>query len=913
MALSWNEIRDRAIHFAHKWKDETREEAEAKPFLDDFFDVFGIPRKRVAVYEQKVKLLNTKDGFIDLLWPGVLVVEMKSKGKNLESAYQQALNYVLSLPEYESPQYIMLSDFANIVLYDLEGNTKLELPLSDFPKQIKAFGFMAGYQTKTYPPEDPVNVKAVELMGKLHDQLLSIGYTGHPLKVYLVRLLFCLFADDTSIFGKSNFADFIRDRTSVDGSDLASKLAEIFQTLNTPTEKRFLTLNEDLKSFPYINGSLFEEMLPMAAFNAKMREVLLAACSLDWSKISPAIFGSMFQGVMDVEARHALGAHYTSETNILKLIKPLFLDALYEEFETLKADNNKLKEFQKKLSQLKFLDPACGCGNFLVITYRELRLLEMEVIELLYKNQMATDVSMLTMVKVEQFYGIEIEEFPARIAEVALWMTDHQMNMQLGDKLGQYFSRIPLTKLNNIHNANALQLNWNTVVAPEALSYIIGNPPFLGSKRMSEEQRADLLKVAKDVKEAAVLDFVSAWYFKAINYIQETKIRVAFVSTNSITQGEQIGILWPNLLEKGAVINFAHRTFKWSNEAKGKAAVYCVIIGFSLYKTNESLLFDYPKVQGEPTLEKVTKINPYLVEAPNTILPRRKDPICLVPGMNFGNMPLDGGNFLFTNSEKIDFVSAFPASEKFFRRFIGAREYINGEVKWCLWLDGVLPTEYRGIKGVMERINAVKIFRESSIAPSTVKHAATPYKFRDTNTPNTFIVVPLTTSEFRKYIPFGYFTNGYIVGNSCSAIPNATLFHFGVLTSAMHMAWVKYTCGRLKSDFRYSKDIVYNNYPWPKDPSQKQIEAIEQAATVVLEVREKYISQGSSLADLYDPLSMPADLVKAHSALDKAVDLSYRPQAFLNDAKRMEFLFELYEYYTSLPMFQKEKKKRKKG
>lgn len=913
MALSWNEIRDRAIHFAHKWKDETREEAEAKPFLDDFFDVFGIPRKRVAVYEQKVKLLNTKDGFIDLLWPGVLVVEMKSKGKNLESAYQQALNYVLSLPEYESPQYIMLSDFANIVLYDLEGNTKLELPLSDFPKQIKAFGFMAGYQTKTYPPEDPVNVKAVELMGKLHDQLLSIGYTGHPLKVYLVRLLFCLFADDTSIFGKSNFADIIRDRTSVDGSDLASKLAEIFQTLNTPTDKRFLTLNDDLKSFPYINGSLFEEMLPMAAFNAKMREVLLAACSLDWSKISPAIFGSMFQGVMDVEARHALGAHYTSETNILKLIKPLFLDALYEEFETLKADHNKLKEFQKKLSQLKFLDPACGCGNFLVITYRELRLLEMEVIELLYKNQMATDVSMLTMVKVEQFYGIEIEEFPARIAEVALWMTDHQMNMQLGDKLGQYFSRIPLRKLNNIHNANALQLNWNTVVAPEALSYIIGNPPFLGHHLQTVDQKADLNKTLAHIQQSGVMDFVSAWYVKAAEFIQGTNIEVAYVSTNSITQGEQVGILWDDLINRLRVkINFAHQTFKWANEAKGKAAVYCVIIGFGLNNKPKKQLFTYSDIKGEPSETEVKDINPYLIEGGPTIIRNRTNPICNVPSMMYGNKPTDDGNFLMTSEEKNKIVSEDPNIIDFIRPFLGAQEYLYNKEKWCFWLVDADPKRIREHKEIIERVNRVKEFRENSKAESTRR-----YKFhtlfRQITQPTAdFILVPLTTSENRRYIPFGFYSKDYIVGNTCSAIPNATLFHFGVLTSAMHMAWVKYTCGRLKSDFRYSKDIVYNNFPWPKDPSQKQIEAIEQAATVVLEVREKYISQGSSLADLYDPLSMPADLVKAHSALDKAVDLSYRPQAFLNDAKRMEFLFELYEYYTSLPMFQKEKKKRKK-
>ncbi|MBE9536898.1 MAG: class I SAM-dependent DNA methyltransferase, partial [Proteobacteria bacterium] len=473
MSLSWNEIKDRAVRFSKEWEDESREHAEAKSFWDDFFNVFGISRRRVATFEEPVKKLGNKQGFIDLFWKGKILVEHKSLGKDLDSAYGQALDYFAGIKEYDLPKYILVSDFARFRLYDLDEKTHHEFSLKELHKNIKLFGFIAGYEKRSYKEEDPVNIKAAELMGKLHDRLEESGYGGHVLEVYLVRLLFCLFADDTSIFERDIFKEYIEIKTREDGSDLGSALAQFFQVLNTPKGKRLKTLDEHLNQFPYVNGKLFEEPLPIAAFNSSMREILLECSALDWGQISPAIFGSLFQSVMDSEERRNLGAHYTSEKNILKLIKPLFLDELYEEFEKLKGSTKKLQEFHKKLASLKFLDPACGCGNFLVITYRELRLLELEVLRELNKTgQGFLNVADIIWIDVDQFYGIEVDEWPARITEVAMWLLDHQMNMKVSDEFGHYFARLPLKKAAKIVNDNALRIDWEEVVPKEELSYI---------------------------------------------------------------------------------------------------------------------------------------------------------------------------------------------------------------------------------------------------------------------------------------------------------------------------------------------------------------------------------------------------------------------------------------------------------
>lgn len=911
MTLSWNEIKDRALKFSKEWADTSNEEADAKPFLVEFFNVFGITSKRVSTFEHRVKKLDDKDGYIDLLWKGTILIEMKSRGKNLDKAFEQAKDYLHGLKEHELPKYILISDFENFRLHDLEETKTIEFKLNDLVNNVQHFGYLLGYQKKVYKEQDPANIKAAELMGKLHDRLEEIGYTGHPLEVYLVRLLFCLFAEDTTIFEKQQFQEYIEQRTNIDGSDLAAKLQELFQVLNTPKDKRFKNLDEQLADFPYVNGKLFEENLPTASFDSKMRQALLDCTYIDWSKISPAIFGSMFQSVMNPKERRNLGAHYTSETNILKLIKPLFLDELWKEFENIKDNKNKLGEFHRKISTYKFLDPACGCGNFLIITYRELRLLELEVLRALNKSgQRVIDVSSIILIDVDQFYGIEYEEFPARIAEVAMWLIDHQMNMLISNEFGQYFVRLPLKKAAQIHHADALETDWENVVSKNELSFIIGNPPFIGSKIMKQNQRDQIVKQFDNAEGSGVLDYVSGWYIKAAKYILNTKIKVAFVSTNSIVQGEQTSILWEPMISKYNVkIHFAHRTFKWSNEAKGNAAVFCVIVGFANYDTPNKSIFEYEDIKGEAHEIKVKNINPYLVDAKDIVIKKRTTPLCNVPKMSFGNMPLDGGNLILSDEEKIEFLKIEPNAEKYILPLVSAFEFLNGKKRWCLWLVNAEPSELKQLPEVLKRVEAVRKFRLDSVAPSTQKFAATPTLFRDRNRPDTFIVVPRVSSENRPYIPFGFFDKNSIVSDTCMSIPNGNKYHFGVLMSKMHMAWVKYICGRLKSDFRYSKDIVYNNYPWPENPNEKQIGAIEKATEKVLEAREHF--PNSSLADLYSPLTMPEQLVKAHNELDKAVDLAYRPQAFTSEANRMEFLFGLYEKYTA-DLFTNEKPKRKK-
>ena len=910
MALSWNEIRERAFAFSKEWENETSEDAEAKSFLDGFFNIFGVTRRRMASFETRVKKQGNKDGFIDLLWKGVILVEMKSRGKDLDKAYKQAVDYFPGLKEYDLPRFILVCDFERFRLYDLEENSQHDFVLKDLHKNLKLFGFLAGYQTKNYKSEDPVNIVAAERMGKLHDKLKEIGYEGHELEVYLVRILFCLFAEDTSIFEKRQFQDYIEQKTKEDGSDLAAHIAQLFYVLNSPQEKRLRNLDESLAAFPYVNGKLFEEILPPAGFDSKMRTLLLECCALDWSKISPAIFGSLFQSVMNPVERRNLGAHYTSEKNILKLIKPLFLDELWSEFNTIKTNKRKLPEFHKKISTLKFLDPACGCGNFLVITYRELRLLEIEILRALYTSGTGfLDVREFIWLNVDMMYGIEYEEFPARIAEVAMWLIDHQMNMRISEEFGQYFVRLPLKKAATIVHDNALQRDWETVVPKNELSFILGNPPFLGKSNQNAAQKADMEKVFAGVKGAGVLDYVAAWYLKAAQYIQGTRIKAAFVSTNSISQGEQVGILWSLLFNKYHIkIHFAHRTFSWTNEARGNAAVHVVIIGFANFDIAEKRIFDYTDIKGKPHEIKVKNINPYLVEGKDFGISPRTNPICNTPNMLYGNKIVDGGNYLFTDDEKYEFLKLQPEAQKFFKPILSGDEFLNGRNRWVLYLANAKPEEIRDYSHIKKRVENVVKYRNQSTKLQTRQTAATPLLFTEPRQPEKdFLLVPRTSSENRKYLPLGFYSKDFIVNDSCTALPSATLYHFGMLSSTMHMAWIRQICGRLKSDYRYSNSLVYNNFPWPENPTEKQIKAIENAAQKVLDARAAF--PNSSLADLYNPLTMPPALVKAHQELDKAVDLAYRSQPFATEAKRMEFLFELYEKYTA-GLFVKEKKKK---
>lgn len=899
--LSWNEIRARAISFTNEWKDETNENAEAKSFWDGFFNVFGISRRRVATFEQRVKTLDG-GGFIDLLWKGVLLVEHKSRGKDLERAYKQAKDYFPGLKEAELPRYILVSDFERFALYDLETDSKRTFTIEQFHQHIELFGFIAGYQKQEIKEQDPVNIKAAEKMGELHDKLKDIGYTGHSLEVYLVRLLFCLFADDTGIFEKNLFRDFVEQETKEDGSDLALHIGSIFNTLNTPIESRFKNIDENLNKFPYVNGGLFEEHLPLASFDSEMRELLLDCAVLDWGRISPAVFGSLFQSVMDSEQRRELGAHYTSEENILKVIKPLFLDDLWSEFEKCKKNRRKLEEFHQKLETLTFFDPACGCGNFLIISYRELRLLELEVLKEKLRGKFFNNVIQMegllfeteVKVDVDQFYGIEIDEFASQIAQVALWLIDHQMNMRVSNEFGEYFVRLPLKKKPNIVHGNSLKVDWNEVVSNEKLSFILGNPPFVGSSIMTDEQKEDMKPIIGVIKNSGSLDYVTAWYAKTADYIKYTKIKAALVSTNSIVQGDQAIILWKYLFHtKRMTIHFAHQTFKWTNEARGKAAVYCVIVGFSDLTDLPKTLYSYPDISGDPTVSTVKNINQYLLNAPTIFIEKRTKPISDTPPMLYGTKPTDGGNLIFTEEEMLDFVKKEPLSKDYFRPWVGSTELINNIKRYCLYLADCPPSDLRKMPLVRERIEAVKAMRLASKKAATRKWADAPTRFAEDRVTNgNILIVPRVSSENRKYIPIGFFEPPTVCSDAAFQVVDASPYLFGMLNSSIHMSWVRTVAGRLKSDYRYSNTIVYNNFVFP-EPTEKEKNSIEKQANEILSIRENYLSKGSNLADLYDSLAMPIDLLKAHQKLDKLVDKAYGKN-FKTDEERVAFLFELY-------------------
>jgi hypothetical protein len=920
MPLSWNEIKSRAAHFAYEWRDTTREEADAKPFLIEFLNIFGVSRKRVATFEHRVKKVNESAGYIDLLWSGTLLVEMKSRGQDLDKAYKQAKDYCHGLMDYELPKLIMICDFHLFHIYRDDGLT-VRFELSQLVENLQIFEELAGYQKRSYYEEDPVNIAAAELMGRLHDKLKEVGYTGHDLEVYLVRLLFILFADDSTIWQGGLFLDYLELRTKDDGSDLAMHLDQLFQVLDTPEDRRLKTLDEQLNMFPYVNGRLFRQRLATAAFNSHMRQILLDCCRLDWGKISPAIFGSLFQSVMDEENRRNLGAHYTSEKNIMKLIKPLFVDDLWDEFHAAGDNHNKLRGLHSRISKLRFLDPACGCGNFLITAYRELRLIELAIVEKLLKGQMVTNINQYFLVDLDQFYGIELGEFASQIAQVAMWLIDHQMNMLVSEKFGEYIPLIPLLKSAVIVNDNALSLDWHSIIqplegeqSPPKFDYILGNPPFRGHHLQTSEQKEDLNKVLIEIQASGVMDYVTAWYMKSVQYLsqynRDNKIRVAFVSTNSITQGEQVGILWSVLMKKyGIKIHFAHQTFRWSNEAKNIAAVYCVIVGFSNFNISRKQLYTYDSIKGEPEVHHVDNINSYLVDSPDIFILNRAKPICKVPVMLYGSKPSDGGHLILSEEEKVELVRSDERAVKYIRPFISAKEFLHNENRFCLWLLDADPSEVKSIKGISERVEKVRQFRQTSVAASTRNY---PYHglFRQLTQPKSdYILVPAHTSERRIYIPFGFIGKDVILSNASFSIESDSLFHFGVISSMMHMIWVKYTCGRLKSDYRYSKDIVYNNFPWPEVPAEQQKQSVEQAAQAVLEARALF--PNNSLADLYDPNTMPPVLVRAHQQLDKAVDHCYRPQQFVSEVKRIEFLFELYDKYTA-GLFATEKLKKVK-
>lgn len=922
MQLSWNEIRARAAEFSREWADATYERGETQSFYNDFFEVFGIRRRRVATFEAPVKKLGDKQGFIDLFWKGVLLVEQKSAGRDLTRARDQALAYFPGLKEHELPRYVLTCDFQLFELVDLDTGEEARFTLADLPQHVERFGFIMGVEKRVFRDQDPVNIIAAELMGKLHDALKASGYDGHPLERLLVRLLFCLFADDTGIFPERGMLeDFIQNRTQPDGSDLGPRLAELFQVLDTPEDKRQSNLDEDLNRFPYVNGDLFSEALRIPAFDSKMRDRLLEVCGFHWEKISPAIFGALFQSVMNARERRAKGAHYTTEKNILKVIEPLFLDDLRAEFARLRdlrrGREAALRAFQDKLASLNLFDPACGCGNFLIIAYRELRALEIEVLKALYpEGQLDLEATTLSKVDVNQFHGIEIDEFPARIAETAMWMMDHIMNNRLSLEFGKVFARIPLKAAPNIRHADALETDWAEVLAPEKCSYVLGNPPFVGAKIQSEAQRAQVRRIAALGKSGGTLDFVAAWFIKAGEYLHNSSARIGFVATNSITQGEQVAQLWPLLFNRCQLeIAFAHRTFAWGSDARGKAHVHVIIVGLTR-RDDEPVrkrLFSYSNVNEDPTESQHSAISPYLFDASlladrHLVIREESRPLMARSRMITGTKPIDDGNYILTESEKNELIHSDIRISHLVRPFVGGLEFINGKMRYIIVLTNVTPQLIRDIGEISRRVSAVRTFRASSDSAPTRAIADTPTQFHTTFFPTApYLALAQVSSERRDYLPIGWIEPPTVPSDKIRLVPDAELWEFAVLTSRVHIGWAKVVSGRLKSDIQYSANLTYNAFPWPSLTDMDK-EFLGKLAQAVLDARAAH--PDATLADLYDPDVMPSDLRKAHRALDLAVDRLYRKEPFADDRERVEHLFRLYEQMTAGLLARADKPKR---
>lgn len=873
--LSWSEIESRAIAFQRRWKDSSGDERqEAQTFEKDFMEIFGVDW-REGLHEFQFHGKDGRLNYVDYLLPGKILIEMKSKGESLIRAYNQGMGYVTNLAPEEQPQLLLVSDFSQFQVTNIRtGQTFKVFKLNKLKDHLRMFGILAGYNSEVdYKTDIEVNTDASYKMAQIHDTLKEFGYTGKNLEVYLVRLLFCLFAEDTGIFERGAFERYLKS-SNIDGSDLTSMLMQLFDVLDTPEDKRMPAIRDRFREFRYINGHVFSDRLPSAWFDKRMRETLISCTDFDWSYISPAIFGSMFQGVMDPDQRRELGAHYTSEENILKVIKPLFLDELWDEFESVKTTKQELLRFQEKLSKLTFLDPACGTGNFLIIAYRELRLLEFEILKLVHDNKQLQiiDSTSLSKVSIDQFSGIEYEEFATEIAQLGLLLMKHQMDQLVSNWFGINTIDFPIRHNPHIVHGNALRINWENLSPSGSVDYIFGNPPFVGADFQSEEQQEDMKIVFGSRTRLGYLDYVASWFYKASKHAKNTTTCVAFVSTNSITQGQQVATLWIPILRDGFTIDFAYQTFKWSNEARNNAAVHCVILGFS--ERDDIRKKDKYIFGSDGTVQIVDSISPYLIPGPPVIIQSRSTPTSNVSQILFGNKPTDGGNFILSDSEREEILRLYPQASDWIRPYVNAREFINKQHRWVLWLKDVSPTEIRRCPKIAERVERVRNFRLSSVAISTRRYADYPTLFRQIAQPEDgdYILVPSVSSERRKYIPMGFVSSHVIASNAVFMIPKATLYEFGILNSAIHMAWMRLASGKLKSDYRYSSDLVYNTFPWPisSDENRKRIEL---TANGILEARNLF--PDASYADLYDDMFMPPELRKAHQANNKAVREAY--------------------------------------
>ena len=904
-----------AAEFAERWRGKGDEKSESQMFWTDLLqNVFGVEDVTQFIrYEERVKVDNTN--FIDAHIPATRVlIEQKSKEKNLRegirqsdgqvlSPFLQAKKYIAGLPLSQHPRWIVTCNFQEFLVYDMEqpNGEPAQIFLDNLGKEFYRLKFLVDTKSEHLSREEQVSFDAGKIVARIHEALMKQYADDSPealrwLNILCVRIVFCLYAEDAGAFQHDQFHDYL---SRYEAEDMRTALIRLFEVLNTPPEQRSRYLKEDLKAFPYTNGGLFEEEIEIPQFTEELRKVLLQNASLDfdWSEISPTIFGALFESTLNPETRRSGGMHYTSIENIHKVIDPLFLNDLRYELDTILEEKverqrqKKLAAYQDKLASLTFLDPACGSGNFLTETYLSLRRLENEVIreQTHGQTQFAWEGLSPIKVSINQFYGIEINDFAVAVATTALWISEAQMLRETERIIKHEIDFLPLKSYTNIHEGNALRMDWRSVV-PANLNYIMGNPPFVGLSLRTESQQEDMAFVFKNNDRAGRLDYVAAWYKKAANLIEGTSAEVAFVSTNSITQGEQVPILWEDLFSQGVVINFAYRTFRWDSEASLKAHVHCVVIGFAMHHREIKTLYEKELVR------KVKNINGYLVDANNVFIQLRGKAPHNVPKLVQGNKPWDGGNLILSTEEKDALISKHPSAHNFIHPFIGSYEFINKKERWCLWLKGISPNEYRGIPEIMERLAKCAEVRRNTKTIAVQAQADTPMLFSQIRQPESdYILVPETSSSTRRYIPMGFMPKDVIASNSTLVATNATLYLLGVMTSNVHMSWMRTVCGRLKSDYRYSPS-VYNNFPWP-NPTDEQKARIEETAQAILDARALY--PDSSLADLYDELTMPPELRKAHQDNDRAVMRAYGFDIkTMTESTCVAELFKLYQKLT---------------
>ena len=906
------EIRKRAADFSREWSTASSEQSQRQPFWDAFYEIFGLARRHVAVYEQAAEKLSTGGhGWIDMLQPGEMAVEHKSRGGDLEAAMEQLEDYLAHLKPANMPWLLIACDFERFKWRNLATGEAGQFALDELVDNLDLFWWLAGGDTPQQAglPEVDANLKATQLLAELHDELKKSGYPEHDMRQWLTRILFCLFADDAEVWDRRLFETFIESHTAEDGSDLGPQLNYVFQILNTPPDRRSSNLSEDLNDLTYVNGDLFQSQLSVPSCNEAVRDALRRASRYNWSRVSPAIFGSLFQNVMEPAERRQLGAHYTTEENILRTIRPLFLDDLEAELQNA-TTRPMIQRFHQKLGNLTFFDPACGCGNFLVIAYREIRRLETEAIRLSAARSRETTgqrvvaLDLLCNVTVDQFYGIEIEEFPALIARTALYLADHLANREVSAEFGEHYVRFPIPSAPNVLIGNALRVDWNELLPAKEADYVFGNPPFSGhalmgqDERMKEDRAVAFAGVSHRERRVGRLDYVAAWYAKAIPFMLAGSAQVAFVSTNSLVQGEQARSMGPLLELNEIEVTFAHQTFAWTSEATGTAQVHVVIIGIAprdrARKSRE--LYEYPDTRGEPQQRLVRHINWYLTDVPSVYPAKHKRPLVksVPPPPLQGSKPVDGGHLL-VESDQYEEVASDPNAARYLRPFKQTKELLYDIDRWCIWLEDADPTHITSSAVLKSRIKEVQAYRQPSKTKAFREAAATPSLFVQRRQPTSrYLAIPEVSSENRPYIPAAYLDAEVIAGNKLLTLPDAPLWVFGVLQSAMWMAWVRAIVGRLESRFSLAPDIAYSAFPWP-ELSPRQQERVEHAAQQVLDVRKARAS--NTLAELYS-LAMPHNLVEAHKNLDRAVDLAYGRHRHKGDATRLPVLLRRYVELT---------------